>query len=120
MLGLILIRRTQEKSIRLSSIHPLKPVIELIEAGPGQNILVMLLSIFLVLYALLGFMGVFKELRALHTGFATICIRETTGIASISVGIFIVMKKEIPRNFGFIAFAIFAFLNGIIMFNLHV
>jgi hypothetical protein len=116
VLGFILIRRTQEKSIRLSSIHPLKPVIELIEAGPGQNILVMLLSIFLVLNALLIFMEVFKESGLLSIPDSLrYASGRLTGIASISVGIFIIMKKEIPRNFGFIAFAIFAFLNGIII-----
>jgi hypothetical protein len=35
------------------------------------------------------------------------------GIAGVFIGISFISKKEIPRNLGFITFAVFAFLDGI-------
>ena len=115
ILGFILLRGTQEKSKDRSSSFAMKSVSELIESDPRQNIFITLLPIFLVLRAFYSFIHASGESGLLsipdwlqYGGWIL------TGIASILVGVFTILKKELSGNFGFIAFAIFAVLNGII------
>jgi hypothetical protein len=88
---------------------PAKPVAEWMQTGIRQNLFFIFLSTSLVLFAPLVFSagagltsaaGIFKVLY---------------GIANILVGISFFLKKEVPRNFGFIALALFSFLFGIMV-----
>src|SRR6185503_11571788 len=88
---------------------PTKPAAELIETGTQQNIFFIFLSTSLILFALLVFSaglgltsaaGLFKVLH---------------GIANILVGISFFLKRDVPRNFGFIALALFSLLFGIMI-----
>jgi hypothetical protein len=99
VLGLILLRRAQEKSRDSSPI---------IETGARQNIFLALLSVSLVLGAISSIILVrelsYDLLRASWILYGT---------AAILTGISFIVKKEIPRNFGFITLAIFLLLDGI-------
>jgi caspase domain-containing protein len=112
VLGTILLRRMQKKPAEYSS----KPVPEFIEAHSRQNIFIMLLSIFLVLF---GFFDITSGLN--NSGITNISssLRDTAwtllGIMSILAGVSFFLIKGVPRNFGFITLAIFLILNGFII-----
>ena len=98
VLGLILLRKAPERSRDLSPI---------VETGARQNIFLALLSAALILGALSN-ISLMLSLYSLQTA-AWILY----GIAAILAGISIILKKEIPRNFGFITLAIFLLFDGI-------
>jgi hypothetical protein len=79
---------------------------DFMKTGGRQNIFLMLLSISSLFAALYTFLYLF-----LHGSESIPLI--IYGIASIFVGIFFVLRKEIPRNFGFFTLAIFLFEDGI-------
>jgi hypothetical protein len=109
VLGAILVRKAQEKSKNFSPTAPgIKSTIDFIDTGARQNIFLMLFSIYLVLAALVGFIFVLNEPGLLETA-ASIFY----GIASILAGVSFILRKETPKNFGFIALTIFLFLDGI-------
>jgi len=98
ILGLILVKRTQESARNISSI---------IETGARQNIFLLLLSISLVLGAI--------SIVILVWGLSYELLPASWilyGVAAILTGIIIFLKKDIPRNFGFITLAIFLLLDG--------
>jgi hypothetical protein len=105
VLGRTLVEGPKARSNTLSA----QPAIELIETSTRQNIFFIFLSTSLVLFALLVFSaglgltsaaGIFKVLH---------------GIANILVGFSFFLKKKVPRNFGFIALALFSLLFGIMV-----
>ncbi len=108
-LGLILLRTTQESAKKFSPALPTKPAAELIETGTQQNIFFILLSLSLVFFALF----IFSTALGLTGSDDVIWI--LLGITDISVGVSFALKKEIPRNIGFIALASSLFLDGIII-----
>jgi len=107
VLGPILIQRTQEKSKDFSSPLPAKPVTKLTEAVTRQNIFFVLLSLSLILF----FLWVFSTELSLTSAKDIFTI--LGGIANILVSLAFLARREIPRNFGFIALAFASFLNGI-------
>jgi hypothetical protein len=114
VLGPILMRRIEEKSKDFPSSSPAsKTTNEFMEKGARQNVFAMLLSIYLVLAALLSLVIVLRD----NSSFLPDSLKNTSylfyGIAGVFVGISFIAKKEIPRNFGFITLAVFAFLDGI-------
>ena len=98
VLGLILLSRTPEKSKKSSPI---------LETGARQSIPLMLLSVSLVLAAVSNFVIKF-ELYDLIKTFLILY-----GAAAIPTAISFIVKKEVPRNFGFITLAVFLLLDGI-------
>jgi hypothetical protein len=108
-LGPILMRKTQERSKDLLSPLPAKPSAELIETRTRQNIFFILLSLSLLVFVLLVFTTVLSLTSAADILWILL------GIAHILVGITFILKKEVPRNFGFITLVISSFLNGIIV-----
>jgi hypothetical protein len=112
VLGVILIRRIQEKPKEYSS----KPVTEFIEADPRQNIFVMLLSIYLLLF---GFFSIISGLNDSGTMSISSSLQNTTwtllGIMSILAGVSFFLIKGLPRAFGFVTLAIFLLLNGVVI-----
>ena len=109
VLGPILMRKAQERSKDFSSPLPAKPAAELTETGTRQNIFFILLSFALVLFALFAFS------TAVGLTGSDDVIWIFLGIADILVGISFVLKREIPRNIGFITLAASLFLDGIII-----
>ena len=94
-----------------------QPVAGLVEAGTQQNIFFISLSLSLILYFLLFFSITLGQTSA--KDIFTVLF----GIADILVSLFYILKKEIPRNFGFIALVISSFLFGVMVeinhFNDH-
>ncbi|MEO8358193.1 MAG: caspase family protein [Chloroflexota bacterium] len=115
VLGPVLMSRIQEKS-RSGSLESPGPnsTIEFMEKGARQNIFTMILSIYLILAALLSVIVVIRDngLISLPDSLKVASFI-LYGIAGVFVGISFISKKEIPRNLGFITFAVFAFLDGI-------
>jgi hypothetical protein len=109
-LGSILMWKAQAKSKDVSSTF-LRTIsmIEFTETGARQNIFFTLLSLSLVIFVLLVFTTTLSLTSAADILWVLL------GIADILVGISFILKKEIPRNFGFITLAISSFLNGIIV-----
>ena len=105
VLGPILMNKRREKSKRFSSA----PTAEWTRIDTRQNLFFIFLSTSLILFALLifsaglGLTGAADIFKVLH------------GIANILVGISFFLKKEVPRNFGFIALAFFSLLFGIMI-----
>ena len=100
-----------------SSVHPLP-----IRSGPGlintkarQNIFIILLSIFLIFYALVSFVSILVDSGSLSLPISlespTVAL---SGIASIFVGLSVFRIKETPKSFGFVALAIFLVSNGLV------
>jgi uncharacterized caspase-like protein len=116
ILGLMLMWRTRKKSNDFSSTRAANSVTEWIETGPRRNIFILPLSVSLLLYAFLAFLDTSRD-----TSFLSIpdwlfnASAIITAAASLWVGVSFILKKDAPRNFGFIALAIFAVLNGIIV-----
>jgi len=115
ILGPILMRKIREKSKDVSpaSFSP-KLTIEFMETGARQNLFTRILSIDLVLAGLLTPLVVIHDKGLLNVPSAILntCFL-FYGIAGVFVGISFISKKEVPRNFGFITLAVFAFLDGI-------
>jgi len=106
-LGPILMQKIQERSNNSSLVHPdSTSASQFMRVGGRQNIFLMLLCISSVFAALYNFLYV------LSPGSASIPL-VIYGIASILVGIFFILRKEVPRNFGFMTGALFLFLDGI-------
>jgi hypothetical protein len=84
------------------------------KGGARQNIFFMILSIYLVLAALLSLIAWLREsaLLSLSNSLPN-AIFLLYGVAGVFVGVSLISKKEIPRNFGFITLSAFAFLDGI-------
>jgi hypothetical protein len=115
VLGPIVMRRIQEKAKDFSPASPgPNSTVEFMEKGARQNIFTMILSIYLVLAALRHLIFVIYD-----NGLISLpdSLKDTSfilyGIAGVFIGISFISKKEIPRNLGFITFAVFAFLDGI-------
>jgi hypothetical protein len=109
VLGLILIRKTEEKPKNFSSTYFPQPVPKLLETGTQQNIFFISLSLSLILYFLL-ISSIELSLTSAKDIFTVLI-----GLADILVGAFFILKKEVPRNLGFITLASSLFLNGIIV-----
>jgi hypothetical protein len=103
-LGPTLIREAQEQS---SQTLPATPLTELPRTGARQNIFLLLLSIYLALSTLYSF-GFALDLAFLQEVSLIL-----GGAAGISAGIVFLLKKDVPRNFGFVTLAIFLLLDGI-------
>jgi hypothetical protein len=108
-LGPVLMNKRQEKSKNFSSLSSIRPTAEWNRIDTRQNLFFIFLSTSLVLFALLVFSaglgltsaaGIFKVLH---------------GIANILIGISFFLNKEVPRNFGFIALALFSLLFGLMI-----
>ena len=98
VLGLFRIGKIQESSRNSSSV---------IEAGARQNIFLLLLSISLVLASIANIL-LALELHGFLDPFWILY-----GISAMLVSISIMLKKDIPRNVGFITLAVFMFFDGI-------
>ena len=96
--GPILIAETQQASGKL-------PV--LLETGARQNIFILLLSITLVISALSNFI-IKLEVYNLINPFLTLY-----GVVATLTGILLFLKKDVPKNFGFMMLAVFLILDGI-------
>jgi hypothetical protein len=107
VLGVILVQNAKEKSSIFPSAHATQPAAKLMGTGTQPNIFSISLSLSLILFFLLVFS------TALSLTGATDIFTILFGIANILVSIAFLQKKEIPRNFGFIALAISSFLYGI-------
>lgn len=106
-LGPILMRENQGRLNKSSLVHPdSTSASQFMKVGGRQNIFLMLLCISSVLAALFKFLDVFLP----GSGSIPLIIY---GIAGILLGIFFILRKEIPRNFGFITLVSFLFLDGI-------
>jgi len=97
VLGLILLRRTQEKSKE-------SPIIG---DGARQNIFLLFLSLALILGAISSVLVIFKKYDY-QQSFSILF-----SISAVLVSLSFLWKKEIPRNFGFITLAIFLLFEGI-------
>ena len=113
VLGPILIKRTQKKAPSGTSLNSIA-TIQFMATGARQNIFFMVLSIYLILAALLSLNIVLDE-RDILSGPDSLkdAIFMLYGIAGVFVGVSLISRKEIPRNFGFITLGAFAFLDGI-------
>src|SRR5688572_9361721 len=98
VLGLFRIGKIQESSKDSSSV---------IEAGARQNIFLLLLSISLVHASIANTLLVLELYNLLNTFWVLY------GISAILVSLSIMLKKDIPRNFGFITLAVFMFFDGV-------
>lgn len=98
VLGLFRIGKIQESSKNSSSV---------IEAGARQNIFLLLLSISLVLASIANTLLVLELYDFLDP------LWTLYGISAILVSISVMLKKDIPRNFGFITLSVFMFFDGI-------
>ena len=111
-LGPVLMQKAQAKSKDISSPLSDVPVTKAIETSAQPNMFFISLSLSLILYFLLIF-----SIELSLTGAKDI-FTILFGIAAIFVSIAYLVRKEIPRNFGFIALAFSSFLFGIfIEFN---
>ncbi len=108
-LGSILLWKAQDISKNFSSLFSVSPTSERFRIDTRQNLFFIFLSTSLILFVLLVFSaglgltsaaGIFKVLH---------------GVANILVGLSFFLKKEVPRNFGFIALALFSLLFGIMI-----
>ena len=96
--GPILMAETQQASRKLPA---------LLETGARQNIFILLLSITLVISALSNFI-IKLEVYNLINPFLTLY-----GVVAALTGLLLFLKKDVPKNFGFIMLAVFLILDGI-------
>jgi len=112
VLGPILMRKTQGKPTDFSASVTIGSQAELMETGARQNIFAILLPIYLVLYAFVAFIVMrsyaFSELLVNASWILY-------GFVSVLAGASFIRTKDVSRNFGFVALAIFLLLNGIIV-----
>jgi hypothetical protein len=106
-LGSTLLNKRQEKPGEDSSTPLVQPTIERWEPDTHPNLFFISLSISSLLFSLL----VFSILLSLTSAADIFTI--LLGIANILVSILFLVKKDIPRNLGFITLAISTFLYGI-------
>ena len=115
VLGPVLMRNTLPELPSLLPPLPIRSGLNLINTKARQNIFVILLSIFLVLYALVSFVTLLIESGSLSLpGSLEGPTLALTGLAGIFAGLSVFRIKEIPKSFGFVALAIFLVLNGLI------
>jgi hypothetical protein len=98
ILGFVLIRASQQSSRKLTTI---------LETGALQNIFLLLLSISLVLASIVSILLALELYDSIKPFWVLY------GISAILVSLAFVLKKDIPRNVGFVSLAIFLFLDGI-------
>ena len=98
VLGLFRIGKIQESSKNSSSV---------IEVGARQNIFLLLLSISLVLASITNILLALELYDFLNL------LWIIYGISAILVSISIMLKKDIPRNVGFITLSVFMFFDGV-------
>jgi uncharacterized caspase-like protein len=93
-------------------ISTAKPVVErsspIVETGARSNSFMMLLSVSLILTAIANTLTKLQSYDALPI-FGTLY-----GISAVLLSVSYFLKKDIPRNFGFIALATFSLIDGII------
>jgi hypothetical protein len=100
VVGMILIRKARPVVAGPSAI---------VEIGTRRNIFMILLSVSLILDAILNTLVKFESYDALYI------VWPLYSISAILVSVFYLLKKDIPRNFGFITLAIFSLFNAIIL-----
>lgn len=106
-LGRSLVGEAQEGSNEFSSTLSSRTGNPLTETGTRQNIFMILLASSLVFSAIYTFAFV------LNVDVLLIPALILNGIAAILAGISFALKKDMPRSFGFIALAVFLFVDGI-------
>jgi len=115
VLGPILMRTTLPELPSSVPPLPIRSDPGLINTKARQNIFVIWLSIFLVLYALVSFVSMLVDSGSLRLPGSlegpTVAL---TGIASLVAGLSVFRIKEIPKSFGLVALAIFLVSNGLI------
>jgi hypothetical protein len=106
-LGPTLMGEAQEEIFNTSQTPRIKSVTELPETGARQNLFLLLLSTYLV----------FSALYSLVFALDLYSLQDVSlilgGAAGISAAVVFILKKEVPRNLGFITLAIFLLLDGI-------
>ena len=116
VLGLILIRQMPERSKDTPAMVLTEPGAEIAEKESNQGIFLRLLLVFLLLYAVLALIDATSSSGLSYIFDSLIYpIAILTSIISILAGISLPLSKDIPRNFGFIALAVFAVFNGIMV-----
>jgi len=114
--GLILLGRRREKSNDFSSPREANSVTQWMESDPRQISFVTPLAVSLILYALLALLDTSR-----NSGFLSIpdwllnAFSIIAAMASVWVGIILILKKDTRMNLGLITLAIFAVLNGIVL-----
>jgi hypothetical protein len=106
-LGPTLMGEAQEKIFNTPQRPAVKRVTELPETGARQNLFLLLLSTFLVFSALYSLVFAL-DLYSLQNVSLIL-----GGAAGISAAVVFILKKDVPRNLGFITLAIFLLLDGI-------
>jgi hypothetical protein len=116
ILGSILLRKTDEDQGKVSEAISAEPLTPFIEANPRRNLFVMLLSIFLIVFAFRTLMTVASDSGLFYTPDGVANASWTLyGILSILAGVSFFLTKDMPRNFGLVMLAFFLLLNGIIV-----
>jgi hypothetical protein len=116
ILGSILLRKTQEEQGKDSQAIAAEPLTPFIEANPRQNLFVMLLSIFLIVFGFRSLITVASDSGFFYTPDGLANASWTLyGILSILAGVSFFLTKDMPRNFGLVMLAAFLILNGIIV-----
>lgn len=109
VVGTILLWKTADKSRSVPPTLPTQPAAKWIEPDTHQNIFFIILSLALILFALFVFTAALSLTSAADMFYILL------GIANVLVGGAFILKKEIPRNFGFITLAISSILSGIMI-----
>ena len=116
VLGLILIRQMPERSKDTPAMVLTEPGAEIAEKESNQGIFLRLLLVFLLLYAVLALIDAASSSGLSYIFDSLIYpIAILTAIISILAGTSLPLSQDIPRNFGFIALAVFAVFNGIMV-----
>ena len=108
-LGPVLMNKRQEKSKNFSGLSSIRPTAEWKRVDTRQNLFFIFLSTSLVLFALLVFSAILELTSAAGI------FKVLHGIANILIGVSFFLNKEVPRNFGFIALALFSLLFGLMI-----
>jgi hypothetical protein len=116
VLGIILMRKTQQKPKSFSPVLPVGSPVELREMEARQNTFFMLLPIFLAFFGLEYLIIVTNDSGLLFLpDWLTNSTWTLYGVLSIAAGLSFFLEKRTPRNFGFVALATFLFLNGMVV-----
>jgi uncharacterized caspase-like protein len=107
VLGRTLVEGTREETNISSATLPIEPGTEWMGTGARPNIFLMLVSVSLAFSALYTFLFISDVSDLLKP---TLLLYD---IAAILVGVALILKKEISRNFGFVVLAIFSSWDGI-------
>jgi hypothetical protein len=106
VLGTFLLWKASGGSKSLPAAYPQRPAAKLVETDTRQNIFFITLSTSLILYSLVVFT------TALGLTSAKDLFTIILGATNIFLGIAFFLKKEIPRNFGFITLVVSTVLYG--------